>query len=78
MGQFTKIQFTKEQKEFIDSLVKNAYSQGHEDGFRISGKHFNGISGMLQSVDFKEITKTQADNFMLSNEEFFSQYYKIK
>jgi hypothetical protein len=73
-----KIEFTQEQKEFIDSLVKNAYIQGHQDGFKISGKHFNGISGMLDSVDFKDITKIQVDNYMLSNEEFFSQFYKIK
>jgi hypothetical protein len=78
MAQFNKITFTKEQKKFIDSLVKNAYIQGHNDGFSVSGKHFNGISGMLDSVDFKEITQTQADHYMVSNEEFFSQFYKIK
>lgn len=77
MKNLKKLDLTKEQKKFIDNLVKNAYSQGFLDGFKISGKSFNAISGMLKSKDFEDISKLEAERFMKDNEELFSKHYKL-
>ena len=78
MKSLQKIELTAKQKKFIDNLVFNAYTQGFRDGFARSGKQFNGISGMLKSKDFEEISNFASESFMKDNEEFFKQYYKIK
>jgi hypothetical protein len=73
-----KLKLTGKQKRLIDNLIRNAYAQGHQDGFGVSGKHFNGISGMLKSTEFNELTITEADKYMAANEELFRNYYTIK
>jgi hypothetical protein len=73
-----KIQLTNKEKEFIDSCIRNAYQEGFREGFGISGKQFNGMSGFLDSVDVKNLGIISCANYMVDHNEFFKSHYTKK
>jgi hypothetical protein len=69
-----KITLSKSDRKFIDSLVENAFAQGFRDGFSLSGKQFNGVSGFLHSADLQTLSKLMTKKYMGEHKEFFDQH----